>query len=160
MLPNLALTYRFIVAYPALQSCYKVYKCLSQRRWPRAKTSTPFQKTNEYLTINLFIVRPNYNLVYSAYYKLVYSGLTITLFIVRSYYNLVYSGGLVSGLLSKARVVATLSMGWQTAERPLITLKPSQTPFISKPPDFSRLATAAWVFGSGQKRPRTLMNGS
>ena len=82
MLPNLALTYRFIVAYPALQSCYKVYKCLSQRRWPRAKTSTPFQKTNEYLTINLFIVRPNYNLVYSAYYKLVYSGTTITLFIV------------------------------------------------------------------------------
>ena len=29
--------------------------------------------------------------------------------------------------------------------------KPSQTPFISKPPDFFGLGTAAWVFGFRQK---------
>ena len=38
--------------------------------------------------------------------------------------------------------------------------KPSQTPFISKPPDFFGLGTAAWVFWFWPKRPRTLMNGS
>ena len=37
---------------------------------------------------------------------------------------------------------------------------PSQPPFISKPPDFFGLGTAAWVFCFRQKRPRTLMNGS
>ena len=38
--------------------------------------------------------------------------------------------------------------------------KPSQTPFVSKPPDFLGLSTAAWIFGFRQKSPRTLMNGS
>ena len=37
---------------------------------------------------------------------------------------------------------------------------PSQTPFISKPPDFFGLSTAAWVLRFLQKRLRTLMNGS
>jgi len=36
----------------------------------------------------------------------------------------------------------------------------SQTPFISKPPDFFGLSTAAWVLRFRQKSPRTLMNES
>ncbi len=44
--------------------------------------------------------------------------------------------------------------------RGIFPQKPSQPPFISKPPDFFGLGTAAWVFGFRQKRPRTLMNGS
>ena len=44
--------------------------------------------------------------------------------------------------------------------RGIFPQKPSQPSFVSKPPDFFGLSTAAWVFGFWQKRPRTLMNGS
>ena len=44
--------------------------------------------------------------------------------------------------------------------RGIFPQKPSQTPFISKPPDFFGLSTAAWVLRFRQKRPRTLANGS